>query len=105
MIRILDNQSFCLTKFLYNKYGNDNVIGIRAPNEIKNEEEVILNYFGIFWGITTYVFRWDWEKNKTPEQPFPNEIYNENTPEFEELKKCIEMFDRDRLFIFCLLMT
>ena len=100
MIRILDNQSFCLTKFLYNKYGNDNVIGISAPNEIKNEETATLDYYSVSWRNNNYVFRWDWEKTKTPEQNLLMESYKENTPEFEQLEECNTFSDKERSLIF-----
>jgi len=39
----------------------------------------------------------DWDKIEKPENALDTKVYKENTPEFEQLKKCKEIFNEDRL--------
>ncbi|KAF7639697.1 hypothetical protein Mgra_00001021, partial [Meloidogyne graminicola] len=91
-------QSFCLTKFLFKTYGNNNVIQ-QILNKTKNEaNSLLLNYYKLKWKNNKYIFNWDWEKTKYPENPFPNVHFKENTLEFQELMKCNEIVGEGRLF-------
>uniref|UniRef100_A0A1I8C0G1 DUF4338 domain-containing protein n=1 Tax=Meloidogyne hapla TaxID=6305 RepID=A0A1I8C0G1_MELHA len=79
--QFLDEQSYCLADFLVKTYGIGNVIGMKASKEKINDETALQRYKSVnYLNLERYVFRWDWEKTKKPEEPFPNLIYNEGTP-------------------------
>uniref|UniRef100_A0A1I8C0C3 Uncharacterized protein n=1 Tax=Meloidogyne hapla TaxID=6305 RepID=A0A1I8C0C3_MELHA len=95
--KVTDNKSM-LSAPDPTRYGEDNVIEIVAPTNVNTAGKAILNYFSIPWKNNKLVFRLDWHKIEKPERPLNTEVYKEDTPEFEKLKKCNEIFEEERLF-------
>uniref|UniRef100_A0A1I8C0E1 Uncharacterized protein n=1 Tax=Meloidogyne hapla TaxID=6305 RepID=A0A1I8C0E1_MELHA len=81
-------QTNCLAKFLVKTYGIRNVIGMKTPDRGINEETSIHIDASIKHINEFYVFRWDWDKTKIPEESFKNLHYNEGTPELQKLALC-----------------
>uniref|UniRef100_A0A914LZI9 Uncharacterized protein n=1 Tax=Meloidogyne incognita TaxID=6306 RepID=A0A914LZI9_MELIC len=98
----LDAQSYCLTKFLFNKYGEnyfshkivpslDEILN-ECPNKFKNYY-IIKNRYSIRNDEELYTFHWNIENN------LEELSFKENTEEFIQLDRCNQIFKIERLLI------
>ncbi|CAK5129297.1 unnamed protein product [Meloidogyne enterolobii] len=92
----LDAQSYCLTKFLFNKYGESYFSYNIVPNlnRCSNEGLVIMNRYSIRNNDKLNVFRW----NIVNKNPIKELSFKENTEEFIQLDRCNKIFEIKRLF-------
>uniref|UniRef100_A0A915MV13 RING-type domain-containing protein n=1 Tax=Meloidogyne javanica TaxID=6303 RepID=A0A915MV13_MELJA len=87
-----EKQSYRLTEFLFEKYGEEFVVGQKAlMTNPRTEEEKINHLNMISYGDKNYVYRWDSHKTRDEERAFLMDGFVSNPYGFDKLKECLQI--------------
>uniref|UniRef100_A0A914KR10 RING-type domain-containing protein n=1 Tax=Meloidogyne incognita TaxID=6306 RepID=A0A914KR10_MELIC len=91
-IKLSEEQSYRLTEFLFEKYGEEFVVGQEAlMTHPRTEEEKINHLNMISYGDKNYVYRWDSHKTRDEERAFLMDGFVSNPYGFDKLKECLQI--------------
>nr|CAD2198372.1 unnamed protein product [Meloidogyne enterolobii] len=88
---LFSSRANCLAEFLFEKYGEEYVIGHEILKLPKTKKEKINYSNRIKYGDKYYVYRWDSNKSGKEERVFLKKGFTSNQNGFDKLNECLAM--------------